>query len=318
MCKSFGRSPPGSRRGDSCLVTRTDTAGPRVVHCGACAGCNHARSLARPDGEAKLSRRGTVLLAFGPAALPVAPSVGWATLCIAFRPLGTAFIVPAVTAKDQASGMLTWPHSGFHVHTASGPRGRSRVRDAPRAPRYCARIRSRWNGSATTGPRRPRRTARTRRTARRRAPRRWTRSRPRPGCWCTSPTRATSPRGTLAGMPIDRVPCGGRPSPPSPMRRPRSSPHHGWRRRRPPAGGQPLLQQLFEVDPRACPTCRGPMRIIAFITQASVIDQILTHLRTRAAHAAHAGARRPPSTRAPASRGASRAPRPPADAPTVP
>jgi hypothetical protein len=78
-----------------------------------------------------------------------------------------------------------------------------------------------------------------------------------------------------------------------------------------------LLQQIFEVDPLACPTCRGPMRIIAFITQASVIDQILTHLRTRAAHGPHTGARSPPSTRAPGSRGASRAPRPPADAPPV-
>jgi hypothetical protein len=34
------------------------------------------------------------------------------------------------------------------------------------------------------------------------------------------------------------------------------------------------------------------MRIVAFITQAAVIDQILTHLRTRAAHA---GARSSPS-----------------------
>ncbi len=45
-----------------------------------------------------------------------------------------------------------------------------------------------------------------------------------------------------------------------------------------------LLQQIFEVDPLACPTCRGAMRIVAFITQPSVIDQILTHLCTRAAH----------------------------------
>ncbi len=55
-----------------------------------------------------------------------------------------------------------------------------------------------------------------------------------------------------------------------------------------------LLQQIFEVDPLACPTCHGPMRIIACITQVSVIDQILTHLRTRATHAAHAGVRSPP------------------------
>jgi hypothetical protein len=65
-----------------------------------------------------------------------------------------------------------------------------------------------------------------------------------------------------------------------------------------------LLQQIFEVDPLACPTCHGAMRIVAFITQASVIDRILAHLRTRASRAAHAGTRSPPSPRAPASRGA--------------
>jgi len=69
-----------------------------------------------------------------------------------------------------------------------------------------------------------------------------------------------------------------------------------------------LLQQIFEVDPLACPTCRGPMRIIACITQASVIDQILAHLRTRAATAAHADARSPPSTRGPSGLGATRRP----------
>ncbi len=56
-----------------------------------------------------------------------------------------------------------------------------------------------------------------------------------------------------------------------------------------------LLQQIFEVDPLACPTCRGPMRIIAFITHASVIHQILAHHRSRAAHAAYAGARSGPT-----------------------
>ena len=78
-----------------------------------------------------------------------------------------------------------------------------------------------------------------------------------------------------------------------------------------------LLQQIFEVDPLACPTCHGPMRVVAFLTQASVIDQILTHLRTRAAREAHGGPRSPPSTRAPTRRGASRVPRA-AAAPTAP
>jgi len=50
-----------------------------------------------------------------------------------------------------------------------------------------------------------------------------------------------------------------------------------------------LLQQIFEVDPLACPACHGAMRIVACITQASVIDQILAHLRTRATREAHAG-----------------------------
>jgi len=78
-----------------------------------------------------------------------------------------------------------------------------------------------------------------------------------------------------------------------------------------------LLQQIFEVDPLACPTCHGTMRVVACITQASVIDQILAHLRARAAREAHAGPRSPPSTRAPASRNTSRTPRRSADAPTT-
>ena len=59
-----------------------------------------------------------------------------------------------------------------------------------------------------------------------------------------------------------------------------------------------LLRQIFEVDPLACPTCHGVMRIVACITQPSVIDQILTHLRSRAAAGAQRGARSPPATAA--------------------
>ena len=55
-----------------------------------------------------------------------------------------------------------------------------------------------------------------------------------------------------------------------------------------------LLQQVFEVDPLACPACQGAMRIVAFITQSSVIDQILAHLRTRAARESHTEPRSPP------------------------
>ena len=59
-----------------------------------------------------------------------------------------------------------------------------------------------------------------------------------------------------------------------------------------------LLRQIFEVDPLLCPRCAGAMRLVACITQAAVIGQILTHLRTRAAAGtvgARPGARSPPS-----------------------
>lgn len=40
----------------------------------------------------------------------------------------------------------------------------------------------------------------------------------------------------------------------------------------------------------ACPTSHGVMRIVAFLTHASVTDRILAHLRARSASADHAGA----------------------------
>ncbi|MCE2903105.1 MAG: hypothetical protein LXA09_17955, partial [Gemmatimonadetes bacterium] len=78
-----------------------------------------------------------------------------------------------------------------------------------------------------------------------------------------------------------------------------------------------LLQQTLEVDPLACPSGHGAMRIVAGITQTSVTDQILTHLRTRSAREPDAGPRRHPSTRTPASRSTTRAPRPFTHAPPV-
>jgi hypothetical protein len=52
--------------------------------------------------------------------------------------------------EEQAAGMLTWPHSGFHVHTAVwvGPYGCPRtIARSRRASRATARgIRSRWSG----------------------------------------------------------------------------------------------------------------------------------------------------------------------------
>lgn len=31
-----------------------------------------------------------------------------------------------------------------------------------------------------------------------------------------------------------------------------------------------LLRRMFEVDPLACPQCRGPVRIVAVITEPAV------------------------------------------------
>jgi MFS family permease len=76
-------------------------------------------------GEAKLSRLGTVLLAFGTAALPFAPSVGWAALCIAFWPLGTAFTFPAVTA--MLSKVISTEDRGLYMGVQQTFGGASRV-----------------------------------------------------------------------------------------------------------------------------------------------------------------------------------------------
>ena len=58
-----------------------------------------------------------------------------------------------------------------------------------------------------------------------------------------------------------------------------------------------LLRRIYEVDPLLCAACGGAMRILAFITEGAVINQILTQLRrTRGA------ARGPPSTQGPARR----------------
>ena len=39
-----------------------------------------------------------------------------------------------------------------------------------------------------------------------------------------------------------------------------------------------LIKQVYEADPLLCPQGGGPMRIIAFIEQPEVIEEILTHL----------------------------------------
>jgi hypothetical protein len=42
-----------------------------------------------------------------------------------------------------------------------------------------------------------------------------------------------------------------------------------------------LLRRIFEVDPLQCPACGGRMRIVEFILEPPLIDQILRHLRDK-------------------------------------
>ena len=56
-----------------------------------------------------------------------------------------------------------------------------------------------------------------------------------------------------------------------------------------------LLRQIFEVDPLACPWCRGLMRIVAVITDPGVITRILAQRARAREDAPHS--RSPPSRR---------------------
>ena len=126
-------------------------------------------------------------------------------------PRGAPALRPARTLRRWSSRWYAYLTAlGVpRAHGRLGARGRSRVRDAARP---VLRAESRGAGSAHLRPRREGRDV----PVRRRAPRRWTRSSSSPGCSSTSPTRAMSPRGTMAGMPTARAGCGRRPcgSPP--------------------------------------------------------------------------------------------------------
>jgi len=42
-----------------------------------------------------------------------------------------------------------------------------------------------------------------------------------------------------------------------------------------------MIKRVYEVDPLVCPMCGGEMRVIAFIIDLQVVDQILRHLKRR-------------------------------------
>jgi len=58
-----------------------------------------------------------------------------------------------------------------------------------------------------------------------------------------------------------------------------------------------LIRRVYEIDPLVCARCGGPMRVVSFITQPSVIRRILDHLRRQEAETR--GPPRPQSTPVP-------------------
>ncbi len=170
--------------------------------------------------------------------------------------------------EDQATGMLVWPHSGFHVHTVVWVSEDDRA-FATRLARYRARNplalqRLTYDRAAQTVTDRSDKSA---------GP--------------TAGTETVDPLAFLARV-LVHIPDKGQVT----------TRYYGWyanrprgmrRRAAPPAVDTPgliiparlapteatrrwaaLLRQIFEVDPLRCPTCHGSLRIVACITQRSV------------------------------------------------
>lgn len=127
------------------------------------------------------------------------------------------FVRRAPFDEDEAAGMLAWPHSAFHVHTAVWIPEDDRA-FAKRLARYCARNpvaleRLTYNRAAeavtyrsdkSEGPAAGTETADPLEFLARSS--------------FTSPTRGRSPRSTMAGMPTAPAACAAGRSPPLPMR----------------------------------------------------------------------------------------------------
>ena len=47
----------------------------------------------------------------------------------------------------------------------------------------------------------------------------------------------------------------------------------------PSSGWAEMIKKVYEIDPLICPTCGGQMRVIAFITDYSAVDRIITLLK---------------------------------------
>jgi hypothetical protein len=47
----------------------------------------------------------------------------------------------------------------------------------------------------------------------------------------------------------------------------------------PAKGWAEMIRKVYEVDPMLCPQCGGAMKVIAFLTDYSVVDRIINHLK---------------------------------------
>ena len=47
----------------------------------------------------------------------------------------------------------------------------------------------------------------------------------------------------------------------------------------PAKGWAEMIRKVYEIDPLLCPQCAGQMKVIAFITDYSVVDKIIKHLK---------------------------------------
>jgi hypothetical protein len=59
----------------------------------------------------------------------------------------------------------------------------------------------------------------------------------------------------------------------------------------PRRGWAEMIRKVYEVDPLACSQCGGEMKVIAFLTDFSVVDSIINHLKLSFVSA------KPPSSR---------------------
>jgi hypothetical protein len=42
-----------------------------------------------------------------------------------------------------------------------------------------------------------------------------------------------------------------------------------------------MIRKVYEVDPLVCPHCGGKMKVIVFLTDYSVVDRIINHLKLK-------------------------------------